>query len=233
MCAQFIVQTEPKEVESGFDVEVFLNETSPLIGARILPFGKGMVVRKSKAKRQLDPMQFSLLPAWSSEKRVKFPTHNARLESWDEKNKKVVWIYEKPTWRDPFKSRHCLIPMTDFIEPIYIKEFAGNMVRFFPKSGEILAAAGIWEQWISKKDGEVIESFSILTDDPIPFVKKTGHDRSPVFLKPSAFDEWLGDEEKDSKTLVQFLRDNRADLDLGVEVDRPMKAGWEKRIPKE
>lgn len=53
-------------------------------------------------------MRYSLVPNWSKEAKVKFATHNARLESID----------EKPTWKTVFSEQHCLVPLTDFIEPI-------------------------------------------------------------------------------------------------------------------
>lgn len=155
--------------------------------------------------------------------KVKFATHNARIES----------VAEKPTWKRPFESRRALIPITRFIEPIYTGSFAGNMVQFHDPKDSTLFAAGIWDEWTDKQSGEVLESFSIITGEPPAFVAKIGHDRCPLFLKRDIADEWLEPTKKSAESLIKLLRGNIAKLELEVEVDRPMRPGWEKRIPKE
>lgn len=161
------------------------------------------------------PMKFSLLPRWSKEPKVKFATHNARIES----------IAEKPTWRDSFKKRHCVIPMTSFIEPIYEGPEAGHMVSFHKPDSDWLMAAGIWDEWTDKESGEVIESFSIITSTPLPFVEKTGHDRSPVFLGAKAAKQWLEANTGDAEWLLSVAEKPA----IALTRFRPMKAGWEKR----
>lgn len=208
-----------------------------LVSIRILPQVKAPVVLvQPEAGKVLKSMHFSLLPRWSKTRRVRFATHNARLESASDSpgnsaSPSSRWIFEKPTWREPFRRRHCLVPITDFYEPIYSGSHAGHMVRFFPSEDEVLSAAGIWEEWIGP-DGEVIESFAILTDDPLPFVEQTGHDRCPVFLTNGALDPWLNEysgPKVKPEEMVGFLRSNKAKPELHVENDRALKAGWEKR----
>ena len=228
MCAQFLVKSKLTKIASKVDA-VPLKAEAGEWKERILPYNQAPVIVQDEKEKHIRLMQFSLVPSWSKERKVKFATHNARLYSFDEKQQIEVPIYEKPTWRGAFSSRHCLVPMTAFIEPIYHGKMAGNMVSFLTKDEDIFFAAGIWEEWISKKDGEVIDSFSILTDDPVPFVKKIGHSRSPVFLDENAFDQWLEPGKKDPKELLKLLRENKAKLDFTAEVDRPLAKGWEKR----
>jgi putative SOS response-associated peptidase YedK len=210
---------------------LFDTEDDAVIETRVLPFQQAPVIVRDGGKRVVRSMQFSLVPAWSKERRVKFATHNARLVSHDDRTGRDVPIYEKPTWRGPFSHRHCLVPISGFIEPIYRGDFAGNMVCFLPKDHQLMAAAGIWEEWTSHETGEIIDSFSILTDDPHPFVKSIGHDRTPVFLKPEAYEAWLSDDLSPQANLA-MLRKSKAEPDLVVEKDRPLKPGWEKRTGK-
>jgi len=166
----------------------------------------------------LKPMRFSLIPQWSKDAKPKFATHNARLES----------IAEKPTWKDAFQKRHCLVPLTHFIEPIYEGEYAGFMVAFHQNGGDYLLAAGIWEEWTNRDTGEVIESFSIITGEPPKFIADVGHDRGPIFLPDMAQEEWLTLNESPA-SMVEFLTSNRIHTDYMVEKFRPMRPGWEKR----
>ena len=210
MCASFMIQSKvtrefPLALRAPFD------ETDLLVTPhRLAP----VIVFRDHAL-MATPMKFSLLPRWSKEPKVKFATHNARLES----------IVEKPTWRDSFKKRHCIIPMTSFIEPIYEGSEAGHMVSFHESNMNWLMAAGIWDEWTNKDTGEVIESFSIITTKPLPFVETTGHDRSPLFLKSAAAEEWLRAETGD----VDWLTAKAEMPEIAVTRFRPMKPGWEKR----
>lgn len=164
-------------------------------------------------------MEFGLVPAWSDKRRPAFATHNARLWSEDGRTS----ISQKPTWRDAFAKRHCLVPMTGFIEPLYTGPLAGHMVQFFPTKEEVLAAAGLWETWTSKTTGETVDTFTILTDDPDPHIAQMGHDRTPVFLTPGDFDDWLAADRRRAADWLTFLKERRAVVDWGETVDRPLK----------
>lgn len=185
----------------------------------IVPQRNAPILRRGSDGVAVSAMRFALLPSWSKESKVKFATHNARLET----------IEEKPTWRTVFVKRHCLVPMTDFIEPIYDGEYAGNMVSFSEKAGALIFAAGVWDEWVNKETGEVIQSFSIITHEPPPFVAGIGHDRCPVFLGQEAAQEWLSNEGAPGGELKDFLLGSRHIPDLQVEIHRPLKPGWEKR----
>lgn len=226
MCAQFTLIKTLKELTERLNLTI-LEEI--LFPNRVVPSSKAPVVTKRPEGRDLRTMRFGLIPSWSKEPNVKFATYNARLMSDDKKTGKQVPIYEKPTWRSAFQTRHCLVPMTTFIEPIYDGELAGNMVSFGREDQGILIAAGIWEEWANTSTGEVIPSFAILTDDPLPFVEKLGHDRSPVFLKDTIFDEWLNPRKDGPKEFIKLLRENKEVPPLVAAIDRPLAKGWERR----
>jgi len=210
MCASFMIQSKvtrefPLSLRAPFD------ETELLVTPhRLAP----VIVLRDHALTSIQ-MKFSLLPRWSKESKVKFATHNARLES----------IIEKPTWRDSFKKRHCVVPMTSFIEPIYEGSEAGHMVSFHKPDMNWLMAAGIWDEWTNKDTGEVIESFSIITTTPLAFVESSGHDRSPLFLSAKSAEEWLKAASGD----VDWLSAQSEKPDIVLTRFRPMKPGWEKR----
>lgn len=210
MCASFMIQSKvtrefPLALRAPFD------ETDLLV----TPHRVAPVIVLRDQSLMVTPMKFSLLPRWSKEPKVKFATHNARLES----------IIEKPTWRDSFKKRHCIVPMTSFIEPIYEGPEAGHMVSFHKPDSNWLMAAGIWDEWTNKESGEVIESFSIITTTPLAFVESTGHDRSPLFLGKKAAEEWLNADSGD----VDWLTAKAERPEISLTRFRPMKPGWEKR----
>lgn len=198
--------------EARIDVEEYFDKL-------IVPYTRAPVMVANGDTIDITPMKFSMVPSWSKEPKVKFATHNARLESID----------EKPTWRNVFGRRHCLVLLTDFIEPIYEGEHAGFMVAFAAKNGGMVYAAGVWDEWVNKESGEVMQSFAIITHDPPPFVAGIGHDRCPIFLDEDAGHEWLNPSLIHKGEHKQFLLNAAQVPDLQVERFRAMRPGWEKR----
>jgi len=227
MCAQFMIKAELSKLARRLKAQY--SDSLPQPAERILPYSLAPVVVQEKGERVLKLMSFSLVPSWSLERKAKFATHNARLSTVDERTGQVVPIHQKPTWKRPFSAQRCIVPMTGFIEPIYNGQWAGNMVHFHSAQGDLFFAAGIYDVWTSKTDGEIVESFAVLTDDPIPFVKSIGHERSPVFIFETAVDAWLAPGEQAPERLLEILRTSKDSLSLTVESDRPLAKGWEKR----
>ncbi|MBK8576378.1 MAG: SOS response-associated peptidase family protein [Elusimicrobia bacterium] len=226
MCSQFIV--DKTGIQLGRSLKASGGNDIPA-RSRVVPRRPAPVVVRQASERIFKEMIFGLVPAWSPTPTVKFATHNARLMSADKKTGRNVLIYEKPTWREAFRLRHCLVPMTGFIEPIYQGELAGNMVVFRPNEQNVFAAAGIWEEWTSKTTGEAVSTFTVLTDDPVPDVERLGHDRTPVFLSEEDFDHWLLAESAQPQEMLNSLRSRHAKWRWSATIDRPLAPGWEKR----
>jgi putative SOS response-associated peptidase YedK len=220
MCASYMIRSRNPEqfgipVEYRIDIEEYAAQI-------FVPYQFAPVIRREPQGAVLTAMRFSLLPSWSKEAKVKFATHNARLET----------MAEKPTWKSVLVRRHALVPLTDFIEPIYTGELAGHMVAFSVPEGQVIFAAAVWDEWVQRETGEVIPSFSIITSEPLPFVREVGHDRSPVFLNPDAAQVWLQNEGASASTLQEFLLHHRHTPPLVARAQRALKAGWEKRRPQ-
>lgn len=217
MCAQFTLKIKASELSNKYRIKVPENLVS--IDERFLPYKSApCVVKTSEDNLKLTSMSFSLIPYWSKEPKVKFATHNARIET----------VTEKPTWKIPFKKQHCLIPMTSFFESVYEGPLAGNIIEFSDNKNDLLFAAGIFDIWKNSENKQNLFSFSILTSKPSKFISDYGHDRCPIFLNFENAKKWLTLLDDDA-LLVNFLLKNIQIPELNVQVDRPLKAGWEKR----
>ena len=214
MCAQFELEKSmftEKMKKLNLDIIDFnLNQ-------RVLPHTKSPVLIKNENTISLKAMNFSLIPWWSKDKKPKFSTHNARLET----------IKEKPTWKNIFGKKHCLVPMTSFIEPIYTGEYAGHMIKFI--LNECIFVPALFDTWSDKGTGEVIESFAVLTSVPVPFVEQYGHDRSPVFLNQEKVFKWLDVAFKNDEFFYDILKQKYIP-EFSIDIERKLKKGWEKRI---
>lgn len=214
MCAQFSLQIAVEELRN---LGIAVSPALETINERYLPHSKIPVIVQTTQGLKLTPMNFSLIPAWSKDAKVKFATHNARIET----------VTEKPAWREPFMSKHCLIPLTNFFESVYEGPHAGHIISF---QGEnpLLFAAGLFDVWMNPQTKAPLFSCSILTTEPSAFILENGHDRTPIFLNFEDGKAWLilrGSE----KSMVDFLLSKNIYPDLQVTRDRPLKPGWEKR----
>ncbi|MEN1682110.1 MAG: SOS response-associated peptidase [Planctomycetota bacterium] len=138
-------------------------------------------------------MEWGLLPRWwkPSDKAPKRSTFqrkvfNARCES----------VHEKPTFRDAFRRRRCLIPADCFFEKGHY---------FHTEDGEPFCFAGLWESWRAG-EGEASEASAdgwvltctLLTTEPNGAVRGVGHHRMPVLLTSAeAARVWLESDPAD------------------------------------
>jgi len=80
--------------------------------------------------------RWGLIPSWAKDKKIGYKMINARAET----------IAEKPSFRDAFKKRRCLIPANGFYE--WKREGTGKTpycIRM--KNAQPFVFAGLWEQW--------------------------------------------------------------------------------------
>lgn len=199
MCARYGSATEFNWLEKKERISLPKVFTAP--DEIIYPHRPAPVIIEEQGELQVRILSYSLVPSWSKDKRPKFATYNARVEE----------VLNKPSWREPFKSKHCIVPVKFFIESVYTGPYAGHNIAIEAKDHRVMTAAGIWDTWIDKKTGEVVDSFAILTSAPPEDVLSAGHDRCPIFLDQNHWRSWIH-ETHDGKEWVQFLEKNRAEI---------------------
>jgi putative SOS response-associated peptidase YedK len=139
------------------------------------------VVVEQDGQRQLEVMRWGLIPFWWSKplKELRLATFNARIET----------VTTKPFFREPFKSRRCLMPVSGYYE--WQDTPGGKQPWYFTARNEsVLTMAGLWDQWKNKETGERIKSCTMIITEPNDFVAEV-HDRMPVILMPEQFEHWL------------------------------------------
>lgn len=127
--------------------------------------------------RRMSVLRWGLIPHWAKDESVGMKTINARAET----------ISEKPSFRDSFRSKRCLVPADGFIE------WARNTKEKTPKyinlkSNELFGMAGLWAEWHG--NGQSIQTFSIVTTEANDLIGKVHH-RMPVILNPENYSQWL------------------------------------------
>ena len=134
-------------------------------------------------KRVLEQMRWGLVPSWWKKplKELRLATFNARAET----------VAEKPFFRSAFKHTRCLIPSSGYYE-WQAKGKEKQPSYFTRRDGQIITIAGLWSEWTIPETGKPQKSCTMIITEPNKFASLV-HDRMPVILEESQFDEWLDD----------------------------------------
>jgi len=151
----------------------------------VCPTDPADIVVANDGKRELQRLRWGLIPFWWSKplKELRLATFNARAET----------VATKPFFREPFKARRCLMPVSGYYE---WQDMAGGKQPWYFTARDgapLLTVAGLWDQWKNRETGERIKSCAMIITEPNEFVAEV-HDRMPVLLKPDQFDHWLSGE---------------------------------------
>lgn len=192
MCGRYGLATDADVLIDFFEIEQTLFDLSELHPRyNIAPSQEVPIVRSGGQGRELALARWGLVPHWSTEAKPKYSTINARAET----------VAEKPTYREAFKRKRCLIPATGFYE------WRRDGDRKIPHHiqlphGELFAFAGLWEHW--DKEGPGFNSCSIIVTSANETMQAI-HDRMPVILNPAQYNVWLNTEHYNRAQLEALL----------------------------
>ncbi len=117
MCGRFTNNAKPEQIKTEFKV----NAKNPNLYQprfNIAPSQMIDVVFEPENERILSQLKWGLVPSWSKDAPTSKGLINARAET----------ITEKPSFREAFKSRRCIIPASGFYE--WQKKNTGAKNRF-------------------------------------------------------------------------------------------------------
>jgi len=152
----------------------------------LAPSQNGFTVTYKDDKRILRQMKWGLIPSWTKPVKAGSGLINARFDT----------IREKPSFRNIYKNRRCIIPVTGFFE---WRKDGKNKIPFFISCGRDadgeynpMLLCGLYDIWISQ-DEEAIETFTIITTESSAKMRFI-HDRMPLILDKKNITLWLGGE---------------------------------------
>ncbi|WP_374632784.1 SOS response-associated peptidase [Ferrovibrio sp.] len=193
MCGRFVQKANLEVLVAMFGID---GGQRPNMPARynIAPTQTALAVRfnPQTGRRQIDPLSFGLVPLWAKDKTRAAAMMNARGES----------LHEKPTFREAFAERRCLIPADAFYE--WKGEGRGKQpyaVRPCAPDG-LFAFAGIWDRWRDPVTREIHRSFAIVTTAANSLLAPL-HERMPVILPAESWPLWLGEQPGDPQGLIR------------------------------
>lgn len=182
MCTRY-VSPEDAAIERSFHIgrnnpprwwrqtEVFPSRPGPFLRAT------------AEGEREAVIGQWGLIPWFAKSPKLAYSTCNARSE---EMTNKASF---KQSWA---RGQRCIIPAESFDEPNW--ETGKNVWwRFRRTDGELWGLAGLWNTWVDKETGEMVDSYTMLTINA---------DAHPLMRRMHKPDPKLGPDQQDKRSVI-------------------------------
>jgi putative SOS response-associated peptidase YedK len=186
MCFHYSLVKERTEIALQLDVDWDDDSVwQPTWHANGFAFPAMPVITQAEPKK-IKLYHWGLIPFWIKTEadagKIKMQTLNARSET----------VYEKPSFKHSIPNKRCLVIADGFFEWM---EYGKNKYPhyIFLKAHPVFCFAGIYNSWVDKASGEIINTFSILTTAANPMMARIHitKKRMPVILHKTDYKKWL------------------------------------------
>jgi putative SOS response-associated peptidase YedK len=208
MCGRFTLTADPDQLREAMPWLEIPSGVKPRYN--IAP-SQPVAVIPNDGLNKLDFFTWGLIPSWAKDPQIGNRMINARSET----------LAEKPSFRNAFRRRRCLILADGFYEwKSVIGEGKSTKIPMYIrlKNGNPFAFAGLWEVWNSI-DGSKILSTTIITTNPNELLRDI-HNRMPVILPTESYSQWLNPQEVDPQDLQPLLQPYSSDEMVAFPVSR-------------
>ena len=212
MCGRFASTSTPDQLAAYFGAEAPLPADELVDGIEdrdeqrgdynVAPTRDVPTVRVRDGERNLDYLRWGLVPRWAKDLRIGSRMINARGET----------VATKNSFRSAFSRRRCIVAADGFYEWKRLPDEFGNIPAKPKKQpmfihradGDPLAFAGLFERWVDAEGLREIHTCTIITTTANEMMADI-HDRMPVLLAPSDWEEWLAPDNGDTDGLQRLL----------------------------
>ena len=134
----------------------------------------------------IESLTWGLIPFWVKTEEMAHDLWNQTL------NARWETIHEKPSFQK-IKQNRCIVPCTGFFE---WKQVGKTKIKHHIESAQsnFLLFAGMFDEWVNPQTGEVLKSFSIITQPANELMSEihNAKKRMPVLIEENKLDEWFG-----------------------------------------
>ena len=192
MCGRYALSRLPSELVEEFELSADRTKGILPVDWNITPTRDIYIIKNNK---ELHTASWGLIAPWSKDREQAIKSQSQAI------NARIETVHEKPTFRNAFRSKRCLIPATGYYEwatelgypnkqPFFI-----HSTKRFGERDKTLLFAGIYDRWVDS-NGEIFESAAIITRPATSFLEKI-HNRMPTFLPEERYSDWLNPEIND------------------------------------
>jgi putative SOS response-associated peptidase YedK len=195
MCGRFALSVMLTDIAEEFSTNSLPNRTLP-VDWNIKPTQDIYIIKNER----IEIASWGLIAPWSKNSvdalRSQSQAINARSES----------VHEKPTFRNSFRNRRCLVPASGYYEwATELGQYKTKQPVFISRDDKnTLAFAGIFDRWISP-EGEIRDSVSIITRGAVNELAKV-HNRMPVFLPQERWQAWMDPDFTDVEKVRALMQ---------------------------
>lgn len=197
MCGRYTnTVTDPALVAETFQLATPPDASTLQARYNIAPTQLVMTIGRNPADQNaIAWMKWGLIPRWAKDSTMASRLINARAET----------LAEKPSFRESFKLRRCLVVADGFYE--WRKNEDGSKTPMYIRlaNGGLFGLAGLWDRWVDPTTKDPVLTCTIITGEPNDLIK-TMHHRMAVILPPAYFDVWLNRDIQDPAQLSDLLK---------------------------
>jgi putative SOS response-associated peptidase YedK len=213
MCGRFARGYTWKEVQEWLRLASATDVDQLAFSYNVAPTQNSPVIRVNEdGRKEISMARWGLIPFWAEDPSIGNRMINARADA----------VASKPAFRNAFKERRCLVPISGFYE---WQKISGSKVKqpwyIYPAVGKIMCLAGLWERW--DKGDKPLDTFTIITTEANAFIEPL-HDRMPVVICAVDVDRWMNPNtpvEKLQSLLVPAPHDMLAAHKVSTRVNSP------------
>ena len=186
MCGRFYLNSNIGEIVEHFNArppEIFaarynIAPTTPVL---------------ARTARELTFFRWGLIPSWAKDLSIGNRMFNARAET----------IADKPSFRQGYRRRRCLIPANGFYE--WRTENGHKQPYCCHIDHSLFSMAGIWEHW-QDGEGNQLQSCAVITTEARGAMREI-HTRMPVPIMPENYDQWLDCQSEKTDIANQLIHE--------------------------
>jgi putative SOS response-associated peptidase YedK len=154
----------------------------------------------SRTRQALTHLRWGLVPSWARDPSMGSRMINARSET----------VAEKPSFRNAFRRRRCLIPASGFYEWKRLGD--RKQPCYCHLDQPLFCFAGIWEPW-QDGDGNELRSCALLTA-PAEGPMSDIHDRMPVVLNDALRSLWMDHHDENTARAEACIAERVRDFQI-------------------
>jgi len=190
MCGRFVLVTDLTKIVEEFAIKKMASNFQP--DWNISPGQYIAAVVQRDGENILESFFWGLIPSWAKDSSIGNKMFNARSET----------IAQKPSFRNAFQKRRCLILADGFYEWQKLEKIK-KPFRFSLKSEKPFGLAGLYETWMSPEKKQ-INTCTIITTDSNELIQPI-HNRMPVIVRKELESFWIDPDNNNKEELLAIL----------------------------